>query len=191
MAADGWVSPWGQKTATAGVRNAPGAVVILAFEANRLSQGWTEEVATCSGLGRRSGEERRAGRRLALLNALGRGVTREKGGGRVGATWGPDKSREGGTGVWRRVSRHGTGAAASGRSDSGGRGCDRGGGGRKRREAQRLTVGRDNAGARWAAAGYGRVRRRGAALTCATGSTVPPDSVLNRFKPNQIYFKRI
>jgi hypothetical protein len=34
-------------------------------------------------------------------------------------------------------------------------------------------------------------RRRALALTCGPGSTMPPDSVLNRFKPNQIYFKRI
>jgi hypothetical protein len=44
-----------------------------------------------------------------------------EGGGRLGAAWGQERSREGGSEVRRRVSRHGTGAAAPGRSDSGGR----------------------------------------------------------------------
>jgi hypothetical protein len=66
--------------------------------------------------------------------------------------------------VRHHVSQHGTGAAAPGRSDSGrrrtshGRGYDRGGGGHGRREAQRLTVGRDDMGARWTAAGCRRAR---------------------------------
>jgi hypothetical protein len=99
--------------------------------------------------------------------------------------------------VRRRMSWHGMGAAALGRSDSGGRSTlrgrdsDEGGGGRERREAQRLTVGHDDAGARWAAARCGRARRHDAALTHGPDSTMPPDSVLNRFKPNQMYFKRI
>jgi hypothetical protein len=93
--------------------------------------------------------------------------------------------------VWCRVSRHDTGAAAPGHSDSGGwrtsrgcggRGCDTRGDGRERREAQQLTVRRDDTGAWWAATGCGRARRHGAVLTCGPGSTVPPDSVLNRIK---------
>jgi hypothetical protein len=63
---------------------------------------------------------------------------------------GQDRSGEGGAGVRRRVSQHGTGTVAPGRSDSsgwctsrgrGGRNCDRGEGGRERREAQRMTSG--------------------------------------------------
>jgi hypothetical protein len=69
--------------------------------------------------------------------------------------------------VRHHVSQHDTGVVAPGRSDSGrrrtsrgrgGRGYDRGGGGRGRREAQRLTVGRDDMGARWTAAGCRRAR---------------------------------
>jgi hypothetical protein len=62
------------------------------------------------------------------------------------------------------VSWHSIGVVALGRSDSGGRhtsrrrGCDRGGDRRERREAQRLIVGHDDAGAWWAAARCGRVR---------------------------------
>jgi hypothetical protein len=84
---------------------------------------------------RRSGAERRAGQRPTLLNALGRGAEREKEGGWLGATRGKDRSGEGGAGVQRCVSQHGSGAVALGRSDSGGHGCDRRGSGRERREA--------------------------------------------------------
>jgi hypothetical protein len=45
---------------------------------------------------------------------------------RLGATWGQKRSREGGARVRRRVSRHGTGAVAPGRSDSSGRHTSRG-----------------------------------------------------------------
>jgi hypothetical protein len=45
-------------------------------------------------------------------------------------------------------------------------------------------VGRDDAGARWQwlGAGVNVGERNGAALTSGVGSTVPPDSVLNRIK---------
>jgi hypothetical protein len=81
------------------------------------------------------------------------------GGGRLGAAWGEERSGEGGAGVWRRVSRHGTGTEAPSRSDSGrrrGRAATRGCGGHERRERSGGQVGRDDAGARWAAAGCGR-----------------------------------
>jgi hypothetical protein len=48
--------------------------------------------------------------------------------------------------------------------------------------------GRATVGARWAAAGCGRVRQHGMALTRGPSSTVPPVLV---FKPNPIYFKQI
>jgi hypothetical protein len=98
---------------TVAVGNASGAVAILASEADGPSQGWTGEAATCSGAGQRSGAERRAGRRLALLNALGRGAESgtaagaferararsdegKRRGGRISAAWGQDWSGEGG-----------------------------------------------------------------------------------------------
>jgi hypothetical protein len=37
---------------------------------------------------------------------------RRRGGGRLSAAWGKDRSREGGAGVWRRVSQRDTGATA-------------------------------------------------------------------------------
>jgi hypothetical protein len=53
------------------------------------------------------------------------GKGREEGG-RLGATWGQERSGEGGARVWHRVSRHGMGAEALGHSDSGGRHTSRG-----------------------------------------------------------------
>jgi hypothetical protein len=51
MKADWWVSPWGGGTVTATVGNMPVTVVILASEANGLSQGWTGKAATCLSAG--------------------------------------------------------------------------------------------------------------------------------------------
>jgi hypothetical protein len=188
MAVD-WEGLVGGGGAMAAVRNVPGATMMLASEADGPSQGWTGEAATCSGTGQRSGEENgTAADTFERARARGDEGKRRGRGGRVGAAWGQDRSGEGGAEVWCRVSRHDTSAAAPGHSDSGGwrtsrgRDCDTRGDGRERREAQRLTVRRDDAGARWAAAGCGRARRHGAVLTRGPGSTMPPDSVLNRIK---------
>jgi hypothetical protein len=57
---------------------------------------------------------------------------KRRGGGRLGATWGRERSGEGGDGVWCCVSWHGMGAVAPGRSDSSRRRTSRGRGGRVR-----------------------------------------------------------
>jgi hypothetical protein len=112
----------------------------------------------------RSGAEQRAGRRPVLLNARGHGAMREKGGG-VGSVPRGGKigaEREGYAAVPRELAQHRRSGSrpldSGGRHTSRRRGCDRGGDRRERREAQRLTVGHDDAGAWWAAARCGRVR---------------------------------
>jgi hypothetical protein len=86
--------------------------------------GWTEsrEDGGDGGvleLGREGVERQRgAGRRPALLNALGAAEGKkggEGGGGRLSAAWGQEKSVEGGAGVWCHMSRHGTDVREQGR----------------------------------------------------------------------------
>jgi hypothetical protein len=154
--------------------------------------------------------QRGAGRRLALLNALS-ARQREKGEGSSLASRGVRRrSGEGGNGLRRRVSWHGTGVAALGGSDSGKRRTSRECGGRVRtgeaectheqgrRQArvtrgQRLTSGAHRPGARWVVVGCGRARQGGTTLTRGPGSTVPGGAnsnwIQNNFKRIQIFPK--
>jgi hypothetical protein len=123
--------------------------------------------------------------------------------GRVGSGARRDamRGRVNGGGVPRfgDVDRHGTDVVAPGCSDSGGWRMPRGRGlwtgeGKGMRDAERRgwQVVPGDVGPQWQRA---EGRASGAAwrgaLTGRPGSTVPPGSVLNRFKLNQKYFKRI
>jgi hypothetical protein len=99
---------------------------------------------------------------------------KRRGGGRLGAAWGRERSREGGARVWRRVSWHGTGAVVPGRSDSSGRCTSYGRGGRAR--TGEATGARDarEAADKWGATtrssvGSGWVRE-GEVARCDTGT---------------------
>jgi hypothetical protein len=181
----------GGGTATMACGDAPVTSAILASEADGPSQGWTGKAVTCLSAGAKKWSGVESGTTADALNALGHGATREKGGRVDSVPRGGRRGAEGeGSGAApREPARHGRGGfrplgqrravhiAQAPRAR-----CEQG---RRRVRAtrgQRLTSGRDDAGAQWVVVGCRRARQRGAALTRGPGSTVPSDSVLNRFK---------
>jgi hypothetical protein len=88
------------------------------------------EEVRCTGACERKTVKRGTSSGDAFLWRFSGAVGRKRAGVRLGATWGQERSEEVGAGVWRRVSRHDTGAAPPGRSDRGGRPTSRGHDGR-------------------------------------------------------------